>query len=256
VARRRTLLKGTAAAVYQPVYQSQGPSKGVVRSPGGNLTPMAGASAPPVAPKAPPAQVLPDAQYLTWAAQRQFEIGNQQQQINAAHAADLKNTQIALQRMGQNLPDQRQAAKVSANKQGLFYSGMLGRNLNLIQRDYTRQTGDTQRAYDTRETARIAARQALQQGFTLEQAAQKADAAARQVQRDQDAAAANVLAPTAGLTAPKKGTPKKPAAAARKKAAKRVQGKRIQTKPMQPRRSGVNRRTGKKRRVVVRKRKK
>jgi hypothetical protein len=200
VARRRTLLKGTAAAVYQPVYQSQGPPK----APGGNLTPMAGASAPPVAPKAPPAQVLPDAQYLTWAAQRQFEIGNQQQQINAAHAADLKNTQIALQRMGQNLPDQRQAAKVSANKQGLFYSGMLGRNLNLIQRDYTRQTGDTQRAYDTRETARIAARQALQQGFTLEQAAQKADAAARQVQRDQDAAAANVLAPTAGLTAPKK----------------------------------------------------
>jgi hypothetical protein len=247
VARRRTLLKGTAAAVYQPVYQSQGPPK----APGGNLTPMAGASAPPVAPKAPPAQVLPDAQYLTWAAQRQFEIGNQQQQINAAHAADLKNTQIALQRMGQNLPDQRQAAKVSANKQGLFYSGMLGRNLNLIQRDYTRQTGDTQRAYDTRETARIAARQALQQGFTLEQAAQKADAAARQVQRDQDAAAANVLAPTAGLTAPKK-----PTAAARKKAAKRVQGKRIQTKPMQPRRSGVNRRTGKKRRVVVRKRKK
>jgi hypothetical protein len=149
----------------------------------------------PTATPRTPAVFTPDAQYIAQAAQAQFDRTNQINQLNA-DADTARNTfQEAVRRLMEGVPEQRQGLKQQANKQGLFYSGILGKRLGDLEAAVARQRADMQGSHDVEQRAREAARAALLSGATLEDAAMQAAAVERQIARDQEAAASNSLAP-------------------------------------------------------------
>jgi hypothetical protein len=170
-------------------------------------TPAAAAPAATPPPQMPPVPVA-DSDYYSWLAQRQGEVNQQQIQYDAEDKNDLAARNEALRRMAQQRPEDLTQANRNYNRQGLFYSGALGKARGDIEADYVRQEGDTTAAYQRAHDAREAARQALLSGFSLEQAAQMAAAADRQAQRDADAASMGALAGPADATvAPATGQP-------------------------------------------------
>jgi hypothetical protein len=154
-------------------------------------------ASPPGQPQAPGAnsQFAPDAQYLAEAAQRQFDRIQAMNALTSQAGSDKNDTSEAIRRLLSGAPEQRQGIKQNANRQGLFYSGQLGKQLTSYETDLTQRQGDIQHDFDARERARAVARDALEQGAPLQEAAALAEAASRQVQRDSDAASVNALAP-------------------------------------------------------------
>jgi hypothetical protein len=169
-----------------------GPAKGVQRAP----NPAPGVGTPPGQPQAGPAPFTPDAEYLAAAAQRQFDRTKALEGLTSQTTNDKTDTSEAIRRLLQGAPEQRQGITQNANRAGLFYSGQLGKQLTDYESNLTRAQGDIQLDYDRREQARAAARAAIEQGASLEEAAALAESATRQVGRDADAAAANSLVPT------------------------------------------------------------
>jgi hypothetical protein len=164
------------------------------------------AGAPP-APQMPPVPVA-DSEYYGWLAQRQGEVNQQQIAWDAEDQNDVAARNEALRRMAQQRPEDLLTANRNFNRQGLFYSGALGKQRGDIEADYVRQESDTRSSYQRAHDAREAARQALLSGFSLEQAAQMAAAADRQAQRDADSAAMGGLAgPADPTSAPATGQP-------------------------------------------------
>lgn len=165
----------------------------------------------------PPASYAPDAQYYAEKAQRLFQGQQQLGQLDTAHTRDQTQLQEALRQMGAQQPLDEGKAKVGASKAGLFYGSALGNQLGSIAQTYAQRRSSAQSTYAQAETARAAARAAIQQGYTLDDAAAQAAAADRQIGRDTTAADAGSLvaetptAPTtvaavraaAGPTAPK-----------------------------------------------------
>lgn len=158
------------------------------------------AGPPPPAPAMPTAAVpqggpesFMDAEYLAWRAQKQFEDNQQRATWDAEDKGDESSRGEAIRRLMQRRPEDLQRADVTHNKAGLFYSGMLGKERGQIEGDYVRQQADTNSDYDARRNARDAARQALEQGYTIEEAAQLAAAADRKTGRDLEAADARAL---------------------------------------------------------------
>jgi hypothetical protein len=158
-----------------------------------------------VAPAAPPAQggASPvDATYLAQSAQAAFSL-NQQRQANDTQGVDntVAYTQ-AMDRLRRAYPQQRAATTANANRAGLLYSSTLGNELGKVDTSYQESVGSTQTSYDRAERARIAARQALEAGYPIDDAARMAAAADRQSARDVQAADAGVLAPDPKVTSP------------------------------------------------------
>jgi hypothetical protein len=190
-------------------------SAGTGQHPQYDATPAPVAGPPPVAPPAPTAQdptavdpnSFKDSEYLAWQAQDAFERNQAHAQYNAEDANDQTARGEAIRRLMQRRPDDLNQADVSANKSGLFYSGMLGKARGDIEADYTRQQGDIHGEYDARKSARDAARAALEQGYTIEEAAQLAAAADRKVGRDLEAADSKSLAREPEIPAPQPGNP-------------------------------------------------
>jgi hypothetical protein len=168
------------------------PAKGVQRAP----NPAPGVGTPPGQPQAGPAPFTPDAEYLAAAAQRQFDRTKALEGLTSQTTNDKTDTSEAIRRLLQGAPEQRQGITQNANRAGLFYSGQLGKQLTDYEGNLTRAQGDIQLDYDRREQARAAARAAIEQGASLEEAAALAESAGRQVSRDSDAAASNSLVPT------------------------------------------------------------
>jgi uncharacterized phage infection (PIP) family protein YhgE len=154
----------------------------------------------PAAPGATPGrqagQFIPDAQYLAQAAQAQFQRQQQLDQIKAQHEAGLSAYNESVRRASEDVPQQRQQVSQSANKQGLFYSGQLGKQLGDYETMVARQRADLQNQFSSEEKAREAARTAILQGEPIDTAAAKAEAVQRQIERDSQAASQNALAPT------------------------------------------------------------
>jgi hypothetical protein len=136
-----------------------------------------------------------DSQYFADLARRNFEVSRQQAELRQQSAYDRTDLQEALRRMALKQTDDRQSTKEGANKQGLFFSGHLGKSLGDLDTAYARQQGDAQQGFDRREAARQAASAALDQGYSLDQAAGLAASADRKVQSDNEAALAGYLAP-------------------------------------------------------------
>lgn len=187
-------------------------------APAAPAAPAAGAT-----PPAAPAQIIPDAQYLAGLAQKQFERTTAINALNSQTDDDKTTTAEAIRRLLQRVPDERRQISEGANRQGLFYSGQLGKRLGDYQAEVTRQEGDFTGDLGRREAAREAARKAIEAGAPLEQAAMLAAAADRQIGRDEDAAAAGTLVAD---VAPPVATTVKPAAK-KKKRRSRVSGREV-----------------------------
>ena len=154
-------------------------------------------SAPPAPMAAPAPNPTPDprdSQYFSERANDEFNAQNQLSQLDEQAKNDAADRKQALDLLREQLPRQQNAAKNSANKAGLFYSTTLGNDLGDIQTQNLRNTQRVNEEYDRRARAQAAARQAIQQGLSLQDAALMAQAVDRQTQRDQDAANTQALA--------------------------------------------------------------
>jgi hypothetical protein len=200
----QTFVGGTPGQTYtpqRPAIQSLGGSMQPVPVPQpGQPAPQAAA---PGAPARTQAQFAPDAQYLAEAAQRQFGRTTSLDQLTAEDDAQRNQTQEAIRRLMEDATTQRQSTTEGAAKQGLFYSGQLGKRLGDLESQLARQRADVQSQYDNGARARAVARQAILSGAPLEEAAGLAAAAERQVGRDTDAANARQLVPTVVKPKPK-----------------------------------------------------
>jgi hypothetical protein len=150
-----------------------------------------------------PAAYAPDAQYYAEQAQRLFQKNQQLASFDTAHTRDTTQLNEALRQMREQQPLDQGKAQVGANKAGLFYSTALGNQLGSIAKTYAQRQSQAQTQYAQAEQARAAARAALEQGYTLDDAAAQAAAADRQIGRDTSAADAGALVaetPTAPTT--------------------------------------------------------
>ena len=183
-------------------FQAQVPRAPAVHPPG------APAPQTPGVPPRQSAQFIPDAQYLAEAAQRQFERQTRLDELKAEGEAQRTATQEAMRQLMQGAPEQRQQINQGAARQGLFYSGILGKRQGDFESQLVRQRANVQGQFDTQQRAREAARAAILRGAPLDEAAAKAAAVERQIQRDTQAASNNQLAPTPPPKATAKPKPK------------------------------------------------
>lgn len=180
------------------------------RAPSAPAAPGAGApSATPGAPAAGGSTLADDAQSAAERAALKFRTDNDRATIEQQGAYDRTDFQEALRRMATQRPKDERATREGANRQGLFYSGQLGKRLGELAVDYQRREGDARSEFDRREAAREAARRALESGMSIDDAAISAQLAERQVGRDAEAADAGGLVgpdalPVAGPASKKK----------------------------------------------------
>lgn len=151
--------------------------------------------------------LTPDAQYLSEAALRLFQRRQKLEELDRQSGQGQQDLQEAIRRLGEQRTTSLQTTTEGANRQGLLYSGQLGKRLGDVETQFTRQQGDMTRDQERQQAAIAAARHAIEAGAPLEEAAASAAASDRQIQRDEDAAAANML-----VTNPKTPAAAKPAA--------------------------------------------
>lgn len=137
----------------------------------------------------------PDAQYLADAALRAFNRRQKLSELDTQSSQGRQDLQTMIRRLGEQRVKAVQSTRQGANKQGLFYSGQLGKQLGDVNKSYAQQQGDARQQFNRDEAARQAARTAIEAGAPLEEASAAAAATDRQIQRDQDAASANGLVP-------------------------------------------------------------
>jgi hypothetical protein len=145
---------------------------------------------------APPSPL--DAQYFTDVAQQRFRAQQQLNQLGTQSAYARTDFQEGLRRQAQQQGQDIQATRENAAREGLFYSGQLGKREGDVNTQYARRTGDLRLNFDRGEAARQAARRALAAGASIDEAAAEAAAVDRQLQRDAQAAADGILARNPG----------------------------------------------------------
>ena len=191
--RARLRARFTGGALGPPPQQRPAaPSAPRVPKPAPVASPTGGAQAPTAARTA--AVFTPDAQYLAEAAQAQFNRTNRINQLNAEQENDRAVYQEATRRLMEGVPEQRQQISEQANRQGLFYSGQLGKRLGDLEAGVARQRADMRMSYDTEQRARQAARAAILAGEPLETAAMRAASVERSLAKAAEAASQNQLA--------------------------------------------------------------
>lgn len=148
---------------------------------------------PPSVAGTPLAPLGPDASYLTGIARLRHQINQRNSELSRESTEDKTNYEENLRRLNEHEPVAGQRADESFNQQGLFYSGKLGEERGNIAKQYARQRADALQGFQGRENARAEARRALEAGYSIEEAAEMAAAADRQLDRDQGAADAGYL---------------------------------------------------------------
>jgi hypothetical protein len=137
--------------------------------------------------------LTPDSQFFQWdasaLAKKQTDLAENAQQ----GAVNQTTLQSALRRLKEQQPLDESNQQSASNRQGLFYSTNLGNKLGDIAKSYVQQRSQAQGSFDQSERARAAARAAIEAGYGVDQAAQYAAAADRQISRDQTAADAGGL---------------------------------------------------------------
>jgi hypothetical protein len=141
----------------------------------------------------PGGTLSPDSQFFQWdaaaLAKKQTDLAENDQQ----GAVNQTTLQTALRRLKEQQPVDESNQQSASNRQGLFYSSNLGNRLGDIAKSYVQQRSQAQTSFDQSERARQAARAAIEAGYGVDQAAQYAAAADRQISRDQTAADAGAL---------------------------------------------------------------
>jgi hypothetical protein len=137
--------------------------------------------------------LTPDSQFFQWdasaLAKKQTDLAENDQQ----GAVNRTTYDTAMRKLREQQPVDESNQTSASNRQGLFYSSNLGNKLGDIAKSYVERRGQTQASFDQSERARQAARAAIEAGYGVDQAAQYAAAADRQISRDQSAADAGAL---------------------------------------------------------------
>ena len=175
---------------------------------GGTGANASAAAAQPAAPAAPaasgqaadPSGFTPDSTYLLSQAAKTSALNNSLAANDAQGQTNQATFTEALRRLQAQQPLDEQSQREAANRQGLFYSGYLGSQLGKVATSYAQKRADAQASFQNQENARLAARAALQQGFTVDQAADMAAAVDRETTSDATAAGNDQLTtdPTTG----------------------------------------------------------
>lgn len=164
----------------------------MAKNPTAKLPTPAGGVPAPADPTVDPSDAR-DATYFAQVAKQRFEAQQRRAQLDQQSSEALTGYTESSRRMQEQTPLQLRAATASANKAGLLYSGTLGKNLGDINTQAIRSQLDLRSNYDQGERARQAARDALEQGATVDEAAAEAEAVDRGIARDQTAATNRAL---------------------------------------------------------------
>jgi hypothetical protein len=118
-----------------------------------------GAAAPAAAAPAPPAAAPDprDSTFNTSVAGLLFNNRNQRQDLETQNGQQAEDFNTMLARMADNRAQDLLAQNYAANKQGLFYSGQLGKRRDTVEKGYDQQKQDAQTAYDRGVQARAEA---------------------------------------------------------------------------------------------------
>jgi hypothetical protein len=150
---------------------------------GYTYTPPEGTTAPTSSYKPETGRPDPrDAQYWNDVTKLYFD---RNQQLNTMNYEDtLRSVDYNTQKsdLAREEPRARLANKVAASRQGNLYSSTYDYGQALTQEDYLRRNTDTQRSYERENTARAMMRNALENGYTINEAAALAAAADRKAQ--------------------------------------------------------------------------
>jgi hypothetical protein len=146
----------------------------------------------------------PDATFFADQAQRLFKKSQALQQNERQGTENQLGLTNAVETVRRQQPKQENQATAGANASGLFYSTTLGNQLGDIRASAVRQEGSANARFAEAERARLAARQAIEAGYGLDDASAMAAAADRQIQRDTTAADAGYLVPDTPLSNPVK----------------------------------------------------
>lgn len=160
---------------------------------------QAAAKATGTGPAAPP-PAAPDSRDATYWGINAGRVKSRDDQLAANTAegtASKAGFDEALRRLRADRPGDTANVNVGANKQGLFYSSTKGTRLDDLATSYARRESDATTSYNTSERARLAARSAIENGYTVEDAADIAASVDRAIPKDAAAADAGALAPPA-----------------------------------------------------------
>lgn len=159
--------------------------------------------ATPSAASAAAAQPYRDSTYFAQSAQDTFDRANQDQSLVDQSAADTTNYREALRRYREQQPKQLRQNLESANAQGLAQSTAHSEADADTVINNQRGEQDMTDTYTGREAARVAARNALASGASIQDATRLAEAADRQTTANTTDADNNSLAinPTVGAPA-------------------------------------------------------
>lgn len=125
-----------------------------------------------------------DSTYFSELSAALFKKNQGLSEIGQAEQYASQDFQEALRRMLVNKGEDVQSLAENMNDEGLFYSGHHGQERGKLETDYLERQTDAQQSFDRQSTAWQTARQALEMGYTLDEAAAMAEATERQVDRD------------------------------------------------------------------------
>jgi hypothetical protein len=181
--RRATIRKAASLTISRP--EGVRP-RGIT---GDRVTPKpAPAAATPAATAQPSSPDPRDASY--WAQRSKLLSQEQTDLAKAQQQQSYEDTDFAeaLRRRAVQHDKDTQQIREGANREGLLFSGQLGKRQGDYEVGYQQQNADTQQAYERAKAERAptieALRSALQSGVPLEEAAIYAEAVDRQLQRD------------------------------------------------------------------------
>jgi hypothetical protein len=150
----RNARQGSPVGPSHQTPQFSAPAKGVP----GQFTYAPGVAAPgggaPAAPAAPPAVPSPlDSQYGSDVAGILFGNKNQRDDLSRQRSQGTEDFNTMLSRMADARAKDLQAQNYQANREGLFYSGQLGKRRDETSKGYDQQQQDAQTSYDRQQTA-------------------------------------------------------------------------------------------------------
>jgi hypothetical protein len=163
-----------------------------VATPSVALSPNGAPNGTPPAPSAP-SPFAGDSQYVADVANLNFNNTQKVNDLSAQSGYDRTDLTEALRRRVEGNRKTVKGTNESYNRSGLLFSGKLSEAQTDIATQEQQAQADMQQAFSRREASRLAARQAIEAGYPIEQAALFAQAVDRQTARDQTSAANNQL---------------------------------------------------------------
>lgn len=167
----------------QPNAQSQAIQSAMLQTGFGQTPKPEDGKAPPPPAAVPPAPDPRDSTYWTQLAKLNFQRTNQLNSLQQSQGYEDIDYAEALRRRLEGAEGDRQGIKEQANREGLFFSGQLGKRQGAYETGLARQNADAQQSYERSSAARASQRDALNSGASLDENELLASAGERYMQR-------------------------------------------------------------------------